>query len=338
MAITKRVRFEVFRRDSFKCRYCGITATEEATGLTVDHVVPKSLGGTDDPSNLVTACSPCNSGKSSTQPDGPLVADVANDSLRWASALKQAAARLETDRLERKRLVDEFDEQWRGWTMNRKQVPRPPEWDQSLITMLAAGLPMASALELVRVSMESEAGITQKWRYFCGCCWNVIRDLQDVAKGILTNATDDTEEEDEDSACGHCDACLNPTEYRGGCFYPPCGDDDCECGERCPHCDRCGCLYLLGRAEGRSEGLRESFGLRDALIRAVDNRIGSAKEMLDAGAVIHELNADRFEAADDGAPDWWPLFKRIFGPELYRMGVFDLDPDERSFDVEDCPF
>jgi hypothetical protein len=62
MAIGKRLRFEIFKRDGFKCVYCG--ATPMATPLHVDHVEPKAGGGSDDPSNLVTACASCNLGKS----------------------------------------------------------------------------------------------------------------------------------------------------------------------------------------------------------------------------------------------------------------------------------
>src|SRR5690606_6758165 len=64
MAVSKRLRFEIFRRDSHTCRYCGATAP--GTPLRVDHVVPLAPGGTDHPSNLVTSCEPCNSGKTST--------------------------------------------------------------------------------------------------------------------------------------------------------------------------------------------------------------------------------------------------------------------------------
>lgn len=47
----------VMRRDNRTCRYCGGRATE------VDHVIPHSRGGPDDPENLVAACKPCNSSK-----------------------------------------------------------------------------------------------------------------------------------------------------------------------------------------------------------------------------------------------------------------------------------
>lgn len=49
-------RREVFRRDHHTCQYCSSTK-----GLTIDHVVPRSKGGTHTWDNVVTACSNCNS-------------------------------------------------------------------------------------------------------------------------------------------------------------------------------------------------------------------------------------------------------------------------------------
>lgn len=61
-AISKRVRFEVFKRDSFKCQYCGASAPEAI--LHVDHIKPVSNGGDNEIINLVTSCDSCNLGKS----------------------------------------------------------------------------------------------------------------------------------------------------------------------------------------------------------------------------------------------------------------------------------
>lgn len=60
--ISKKTRFEVFKRDSFKCQYCGKCAPEVV--LNVDHIHPVSQGGEDDMMNYVTSCFDCNSGKS----------------------------------------------------------------------------------------------------------------------------------------------------------------------------------------------------------------------------------------------------------------------------------
>lgn len=60
-SIPKRVRFEVFKRDSFTCQYCGRAAP--GVVLNVDHIHPVADGGGADILNLITACFDCNSGK-----------------------------------------------------------------------------------------------------------------------------------------------------------------------------------------------------------------------------------------------------------------------------------
>jgi hypothetical protein len=59
--ISKKMRFEVFKRDKFTCQYCGRTAPDVI--LEVDHIKPVAKGGTNDLINLVTSCKDCNRGK-----------------------------------------------------------------------------------------------------------------------------------------------------------------------------------------------------------------------------------------------------------------------------------
>lgn len=61
MPLSKRTRFKVFERDSFKCSYCGRTPPDVV--LEVDHIVPICKNGTDDMVNLTTSCFDCNRGK-----------------------------------------------------------------------------------------------------------------------------------------------------------------------------------------------------------------------------------------------------------------------------------
>lgn len=60
-SLSKKVRFEVFKRDSFTCQYCGRKAPDVL--LEVDHIKPVARGGNNDILNLVTSCKDCNSGK-----------------------------------------------------------------------------------------------------------------------------------------------------------------------------------------------------------------------------------------------------------------------------------
>jgi hypothetical protein len=60
--ISKKLRFEVFKRDSFKCQYCGRVAPDVI--LNVDHIDPVASEGSNDILNLITSCFDCNAGKS----------------------------------------------------------------------------------------------------------------------------------------------------------------------------------------------------------------------------------------------------------------------------------
>lgn len=54
-----RKRLYVYERDEYRCKlFCGRTLTYETA--TLDHVIPRSKGGTGAVNNLVTACAPCN--------------------------------------------------------------------------------------------------------------------------------------------------------------------------------------------------------------------------------------------------------------------------------------
>lgn len=184
----KRVRFEVLKRDNHTCRYCGATAPD--VELTVDHVVPRALGGSNDPANLVTACKPCNDGKASTNPDTKVVDDVAQDAFRWAAAMKKAAEWQADERARLDGILAVFEATWDDWTYDggdkgRLPIPKPNSWESSVERLVTAGVDRANLLRLVVVAMESQARIDQKWRYFCGCGWRHVDDLQERARTIL---------------------------------------------------------------------------------------------------------------------------------------------------------
>lgn len=96
VAVSKKTRFEVFKRDSFKCQYCGSSAPDVI--LEVDHIKPKSKGGKNDLFNLVTSCKACNRGKG---------AKTLDDS----SAVQKQKRQL--DELNEKRIQTEMLLEWR---------------------------------------------------------------------------------------------------------------------------------------------------------------------------------------------------------------------------------
>ena len=60
-AVSKKLRFEVFKRDAFTCQYCGRKAPDVV--LHIEHITPVSKGGENSLMNLVTSCVECNLGK-----------------------------------------------------------------------------------------------------------------------------------------------------------------------------------------------------------------------------------------------------------------------------------
>ena len=61
--ISDSLRYDVLRRDNFKCVVCGASSSEGAR-LHVDHIIPVSKSGKSGLSNLRTLCERCNVGKS----------------------------------------------------------------------------------------------------------------------------------------------------------------------------------------------------------------------------------------------------------------------------------
>src|SRR5262245_16899352 len=59
--ISKKTRFEVFKRDGFSCQYCGAHPPDVL--LEIDHIIPVKESGDNDEGNLLTSCFDCNRGK-----------------------------------------------------------------------------------------------------------------------------------------------------------------------------------------------------------------------------------------------------------------------------------
>lgn len=86
-SVSKKIRFEVFKRDSFQCQYCGESAPKVT--LELDHIEPVSKGGSNDITNLVTSCFDCNRGKSDRQLNDDSVISKQHEQLAELNERKQ---------------------------------------------------------------------------------------------------------------------------------------------------------------------------------------------------------------------------------------------------------
>lgn len=185
--LSRSLRFQILRRDNHACRYCGATAPD--VKLTVDHVVPVALGGSDDPTNLVAACQGCNAGKDATPPDAEVVADVAQDAARWAAAMALAAKAAQTRAEEERAYRQRFLDHWQSWTFGNSgsTLTLPSNWRSSINRFREAGLTPDLLEECVTIAMRSPVSSYKTFRYMCGVAWRKVSDLQEAAHEILAD-------------------------------------------------------------------------------------------------------------------------------------------------------
>lgn len=182
-AVSKRLRYEILRRDNHRCRYCGATAPD--VPLRVDHVLPVALGGSDDPSNLVAACHDCNAGKASCGPDESLVADVSEDAIRWARAIEAASAILAAETKEQQVFAVDFYGIWDACLPDEADLPR--DWEDQLRKFRARGLSKQALIDAFWITESKSRTLAPEscWRYFCGVCWRRLDQLTNMARALL---------------------------------------------------------------------------------------------------------------------------------------------------------
>lgn len=186
MSVSKRKRFEVFKRDRFTCQYCGRRPPDVV--LHCDHVHPSSKGGTDDRSNLVTSCDDCNLGKS----DGLLTVIVQTEDLEQLKEKRDQLAALDRflakQRRDTEKTVQVIGTYWYDrcggagkYTFGRSRVPSVRTFlDRLPATEIYDSIDIAHARYPV-VSVTADD--TTTWKYFCGICWRKIREAEGSSRG-----------------------------------------------------------------------------------------------------------------------------------------------------------
>lgn len=86
-SISKKVRFEIFKRDNFQCQYCGRYAPEVI--LEIDHITPIKHKGKTENINLITACFDCNHGKGARELSDSQILTQQRDQLKELNTRKE---------------------------------------------------------------------------------------------------------------------------------------------------------------------------------------------------------------------------------------------------------
>lgn len=173
MAITKKLRFEVFKRDGFTCAYCGKSPPDVI--LEIDHIEPKSHGGKDDINNLITACFDCNRGKkdiSLSKAPTQLIENLEilkekEEQLKeYRKIVKKIETRKKKDIEEISKIYSEHFEEWEFTDRFKNSTLR-----RFLDLLPKHEIKNALHIAISRFLNNEDRVI----KYFCGICWNKIR-------------------------------------------------------------------------------------------------------------------------------------------------------------------
>ena len=287
MAVSKRLRYEILRRDNHTCQYCGRRAPE--VKLTVDHVVPKALGGSDDPSNLLTACSECNSGKTSSNPDAPLVAEVDQRAAQWSQALEIAIERRQVALKQERARVDRFDKVWRSWP----DMDREPGWRASIARFLSLGLDDRFLAEAVEIAMGNRHVRSKDvWKYFCGICWREVEAIQKQA-GDLIGAGDPASQPAGDGLPPQFDQMNVAARFLPGVVMVFLGDEDKELARGVSKLvdgafwDAMSTAYSQFTSVPSGDIASERSDVLEALVRAAIPKLQEASNLVDKELGFH---------------------------------------------------
>lgn len=179
VALSKMVRFEVFKRDSFKCQYCGRSAPEVV--LHVDHIRPVSKGGTNDIFNLITSCSDCNNGKGARKLSD---ASMLEKQKKQLDELNEKREQLEMMMDWRKELASEQDQLF-DFAVDRYEktfrVKLLPE-GLKIIRGQIHQFGIDEVLKSIEITSMRNIDSSGMLSYMAGVCWNRKRQAAEDAR------------------------------------------------------------------------------------------------------------------------------------------------------------
>jgi hypothetical protein len=172
-SLSKKTRFEIFKRDCFTCQYCGAHPPEAV--LVVDHIVAVAAGGMNDDTNLVTSCENCNQGKSDRSLS-VVPQSLASRALEIEEREAQLIGYQEIMQSRRDRIESEcwrVIQVWKG-----QSVETFPRDDFRSVKVFVEKLGFDFVLEAMELAVAAPIPYARTFRYFCAVCWNRIKGVR----------------------------------------------------------------------------------------------------------------------------------------------------------------
>jgi hypothetical protein len=172
--IAKKLRFTVFKRDSFCCQYCG--ATPPGQVIEVDHINPVVNGGKNTIDNLITACFDCNRGKGAGLLSS-LPESILEKSAILAEKIDQLKAFERLIKSQKKHEENDIDRIQDAFKIYHPTKNFTEKFRESIRVFLKE-LPCHSIIEFIKIACVRINRDEDALKYFCGICWKTIRDTK----------------------------------------------------------------------------------------------------------------------------------------------------------------
>lgn len=172
--ISKKLRFEIFKRDGFACAYCGKTPPDAT--LEIDHIDPFSKGGDCSIDNYITACFDCNRGKSNIKLD--VIPNKVAENMEILKAkeqqLKEYRKFIKSVKARKTRDINKvakiYNDYFEAWQLNKK-------FKKNTIGMFLEKMPLHKVENAMETAVEKMDDCDTSIKYFCGICWNIVKEV-----------------------------------------------------------------------------------------------------------------------------------------------------------------
>jgi 5-methylcytosine-specific restriction endonuclease McrA len=323
--ISKKIRFEIFKRDGFRCVYCGAVPSETVL-LECDHIKPVGEGGSNEADNLVTACGACNSGKGATplssvpQSLEEKAAQVAEREAQIRAYHEIFEAKKARKDEELRKITDVFTKRFGDEEIHHNQV--------ASIRNFLRRLDYFEVLEAMEIAVDRTNSPYQSFKYFCGVCWRKIKRAAGEQEG----------QSSKEAGSGAAKVRL-PGLYPWLRFEGCLQEEWVECyGINLEHIDRKAAdVYLEGEADFFDPECEDSFGtklpapmkqrtledLRDQFANAAANLCESPTEQLMLAGLLRRIRPP-VDIWDTTMPFEKPKAEFVIAPR-YQIGEHHVD-------------
>jgi hypothetical protein len=171
-ALKPSIRFNVFKRDGFRCQYCGRTPPDVV--LEVDHIVAVADGGENAIDNLITACFDCNRGKAAGKlndiPESLAISLEAKKEKQLQ--VEEYSKFLEQIKSQADKAIHSIDKVFNSYfpkyTLNNN-------FKHNTLRFFLSKLPSVKAEQAMNMACSKITDADRAVKYFCGICHNWIK-------------------------------------------------------------------------------------------------------------------------------------------------------------------